>query len=1569
MSNNRKFSDIREVDEKKIETLNKINLKIANSEISIITPENRTYTNPMSGYYPASYGFENDKDGEFPTGWSLNKTVGTCQVISSLGTHEKLVEFYDSNNPGQISIRDKFTAKQGSGTVELYFRSNNIYKRNVISLHESSTLDGIYLRIDDGKMEYRTSMGYTDITSLSSNKWHHIRIEFNSILDKSWIFVDGSKYGGSEGFDFRNPNTGMRYLLISSGMDDLDYYFYIDAVGYSWDPNYNVGDNTKEGLLLSLESNTNLDWMGYSLDGQSNKSILGNTAIPMPDEGPHTIQVFGNDSLGNMYQSNVRHFTIALTIFIDDSDPNYNWSKTAAENDWCSGSGAWNDPYIIENLDINGYDSGSCIIIENSNMPFIIRNCTLYNAGGAWDAAGIKLANINNGRLDNNTCSNSRMGIKVNYQSNNNTITGNILYDNENAIDIDGDNNTITGNTVTSIEDGIDVYGDSNNVAENTVYNIEYDEGIHIYGDKNNITGNILYNNEIGISLSGSNSLLLNNIMDDCGIEIRGDLEEAISHDIDTTNEVNGKPVYYYANETGLKSNDFKKYGDPGQAILVNCTDSIVSDLNISHSSGGITLSYCENNTIYNNTVSYNSYAGIDLFESSKNNISENFVYNNSRGINMDYCNNNNVTDNILNGNRRGIALEDSYNIIVKNNTLNNFRVGIDLREGSYNNTLTQNSMTNCGVDLDLEDTQYPTSNKIDTTNTVNGKPLYYYTNEIGLKPINFANAGQVILINCNDSLISDFDVSYGTNGLLMYDCNNNTISNVTASYNYQCGIHLENILNDRYNFNNISGNTANNNGAGIVLEDGNYNIISGNTANNNEEVGIVLGDGNYNIISSNTANNTEEEGIVLNSGNYNNISGNAANKNGGEGIRLSNTNNSVVCNNIANENLEEGILLESCVNNTILGNDLKDNKYAGIYLTFCEDDDDEYEHSSNDNTLIGNNFVNNTVNAIDEGINNQWDNGSIGNFWDDYDGMDINDDGIGDTPYIISGTAGSQDNFPIWDDGPSEDLQPISDFFADQTTILEGNAVAFTFMGFEGNAPASYYWEFGDGGTSIEQNPTHQYDNEGNYTVNLTVTDYDGDSDVEIKTDYITVNNLPPNVDFIADQTTILEGDAVTFTFMGFEGNAPASYYWEFGDGDTSIEQNPTHQYDNEGNYTVNLTVTDYDGDSDVEIKTDYIVVLKFKIYINGVAAGVDAHNWSWAKDQWWCSGSGTWNDPYIIENLDINGFNSGSCITIENSNVPFIIRNCKVYNSGSENSDAGIKLNNVNYSRIINNDCLNNNKNGIILEDCFWVNISGNTANENYYGISLTNSAHISILKSIVNNNGGYGIYLQDCDDNNIIGNNANNNSEGIHLEHNCHNNTILGNTANNNLYYGISLEYNCHNNTISRNSANDNFVEGIQLFYYCDGNTISGNTASNIGTSNQKAGISLGVYCDANNISENAVNNNDQTGISLDTFCESNIILGNNASNIGTSNQKVGIYLYNSNDNDIIENNAKDNYFNGLRVIDCHFCNINDNIIIGNVYGLYLQDCNDNDIIGNTISNNGPGIHLENNCHNNT
>ncbi|TFF85771.1 MAG: hypothetical protein EU518_00545, partial [Promethearchaeota archaeon] len=116
------------------------------------------------------------------------------------------------------------------------------------------------------------------------------------------------------------------------------------------------------------------------------------------------------------------------------------------------------------------------------------------------------------------------------------------------------------------------------------------------------------------------------------------------------------------------------------------------------------------------------------------------------------------------------------------------------------------------------------------------------------------------------------------------------------------------------------------------------------------------------------------------------------------------------------------GIYLnKDCIDNNFTNICILNNSILGINIT----------DSSSNNYFYNNQFVNNTINAKDDGNNNYWDNGTIGNFWDDYGefGYDLNDDGIGDVPYNITGSANSKDNYPIWDDGGDSIPQLVVNF------------------------------------------------------------------------------------------------------------------------------------------------------------------------------------------------------------------------------------------------------------------------------------------------------------------------------------------------------------------------------------------------------------------------------------------------------------------------------------------------------------------------------------------------------------
>lgn len=135
------------------------------------------------------------------------------------------------------------------------------------------------------------------------------------------------------------------------------------------------------------------------------------------------------------------------------------------------------------------------------------------------------------------------------------------------------------------------------------------------------------------------------------------------------------------------------------------------------------------------------------------------------------------------------------------------------------------------------------------------------------------------------------------------------------------------------------------------------------------------------------------------------------------------------------------------------------------------------------------------------------------------------------------------------------------------------------------GISPVSWYWNFGDGKTSTEQNPVHTYVNAGYYNVTLTVTSSNGQKRTVRFTRYIKVYNSPVS-SFTASTSWGTVPSAVPavynqIQFKDTSANIPTSWYWDFGDGATSTEQNPTHAYTKTGTYTIKLTVTNPAGNN----------------------------------------------------------------------------------------------------------------------------------------------------------------------------------------------------------------------------------------------------------------------------------------------------------------------------------------------------------------------------------------------------
>jgi len=136
-----------------------------------------------------------------------------------------------------------------------------------------------------------------------------------------------------------------------------------------------------------------------------------------------------------------------------------------------------------------------------------------------------------------------------------------------------------------------------------------------------------------------------------------------------------------------------------------------------------------------------------------------------------------------------------------------------------------------------------------------------------------------------------------------------------------------------------------------------------------------------------------------------------------------------------------------------------------------------------------------------------------------------------------------------------------------------------------EDGSISSWSWDFGDGNTSSIQNPIHQYSQNGTYATSLEIIDNHGVTNTTVK--LITVLNNPPTANFTYNPINPTTSDLIQFTDTSLDNDGSiSSWSWDFGEGNTSTNQHPVHQYKDNGLYTVTLNVIDDDGDENTSSK-----------------------------------------------------------------------------------------------------------------------------------------------------------------------------------------------------------------------------------------------------------------------------------------------------------------------------------------------------------------------------------------------
>ena len=525
----------------------------------------------------------------------------------------------------------------------------------------------------------------------------------------------------------------------------------------------------------------------------------------------------------------------------------------------------------------------------------------------------LTLSSHNNTIVGNNIANNSDYGIYF-WNSSGNIIIGNSITENSfGGICLnDSSNSTIVGNNIATSEDSIGIYvvysrncSISNNNVTNSYYGLDLLASSH-----NSFSGNAINNAMYSICIESSSD--------------SGSLSHFI-HSIDVSNLVDGKPVYYLVNQTDLVINPVT-HPQIGYLAMVNCANVTVEGLT---KTDYVLLAYTRNSTIVDN-----SGFGISVQYSSSNVISRN-------NMTHDYA----------------VYLYNSSSNILSENNITNSYIGILLRRSSCN-VLRNNDLVNNTCNFGISTWALEFShfiNDVDLSNTVDGKPIYYWINRHNEQVP--SDAGYVALVNSTNIVVKELELKNNAQSIcLAYTTNSQIISN-----------------------------SITNNNVGVYLYESSFINLSENHMTNND----------YTIYSDFSSDNVINRNNITNNGN---------------GVGLINTSNcSVSGNNVVNNYL--GIALSSSFNCSVFHNNVSNNTY-GICLYYSSDNTIEH------NNFIGNTvqtYGYDSINNWDQGYpsgGNYWSNYSGVDLYSGPYQNDTGSDGIGDTPYIID--SNNVDNYPL---------------------------------------------------------------------------------------------------------------------------------------------------------------------------------------------------------------------------------------------------------------------------------------------------------------------------------------------------------------------------------------------------------------------------------------------------------------------------------------------------------------------------------------------------------------------------
>jgi parallel beta-helix repeat protein len=700
-------------------------------------------------------------------------------------------------------------------------------------------------------------------------------------------------------------------------------------------------------------------------------------------------------------------------------------------------TGSSNNTIIGNELVNNGHTSnpGGGIGLNQGNTGNLISENNMSSNSHA-----IYITSSHNNTVSGNDFENNGCGIRSSYYAKNNNMTSNSMFNNHWGIYLeDSPNSTISNNRVLNDgapEEGILLVGSShyNNITDNILINA----GFFIASYGNTVSENFV-NGKPLVYLEN----VSNDYVDNGGEVILVNCDNIRVQGLDISNTSWGVELYKTQNSI-VSGNRIERISYWAIAIMesanINITGNFMAD-----NMAGIWIGDSSNNTVCDNHVVRNSDRGISIHESVNTTVTENLVAESETGLWLGVSHGGNSRNYFYhNGfwlNSKQVHFEywhpDSVNYWNNGypsggNYWSDY-TGVDLLSGPYQNEtgsdgigdtpyiIDGNNQDNyplvhpygsiCNLNTSL--TYLTIQSAINAPETLNGHTIFvrsgtYYEHVVANKTVS--------LLGVKGTIIDASQEPVGIVNPSIAKWNGITI---LANYCTVAGFEIRNAANFgieiRADYGAFQENLVENcNWAGIALyaevHDGvtyhsSYdNLVLSNTVRYNH-MGVWLDDAYDNTVSLNTIERNRWNGIYLSSGSRNNTI----------------TNNLVSYSSRTQYN-EGGYGIAvgtGSHNNLITGNDISNNAAEGIRIEiFGLGFPRPY-----DNLIHHNNFVNNAIQAHDDGTDNIWDDGypSGGNYWSDYVGVDVKrgsgqdlpgSDGIGDAPYIID--ANNRDRYPL---------------------------------------------------------------------------------------------------------------------------------------------------------------------------------------------------------------------------------------------------------------------------------------------------------------------------------------------------------------------------------------------------------------------------------------------------------------------------------------------------------------------------------------------------------------------------